>query len=224
MSLKRHLEKLWRYSGAGRVPVNMPTACVGLSGAEILEATLGVLGTLTLMVSALTSHWYDGMGLWEGDPISKQTGDTNQTAAETTKQVRAAQLVFTGLSIVMAAASFCLCLVTLFGWTPPRRTQETRRTARRPGPLLLAVLLPTGLFFLLGWASFTWQRWEDIQNNRTSLGYSYWMGASAWTILLVILPASYLIDECSSVEHQKPIEVPYTSSSVLDPECLGMLQ
>ncbi|KAM4617767.1 uncharacterized protein O3C94_021679 [Discoglossus pictus] len=184
----------------------MPSSFVRLSGAQVVEGILGMTGTVALMVSALTSHWYNSKGLWESDPMSDQNGATNLTTANPTSRVREAQLFFTGLSFVMAAASFCICLVILFCWKPPLHNQDTRRTPK-PGSLLLAVLLPTGLFLLVGWILFTWQRWEDIRSHWTFLGYSYWLGALAWTILLVIYPASYLRNECSLAEGQKPIEV-----------------
>ncbi|KAM8938765.1 uncharacterized protein RCH25_052385 [Pelodytes ibericus] len=184
----------------------MPTGCVTLSCVQILEGIAGFLGTLTLMASALTRHWYNNRGVWETDPFSEETSADNLTSAIPTSRVRKAQLFFTGLSFIMAAASFCLCVIFLFCWKPPRHDQETREPPR-PGSLLLAVLLPTGLFFLLGWSIFTWQHWDDLQTFKSSLGYSYWLGASAWCLLLVFLPATYLVDVCTSMKDPQPLYI-----------------
>eukprot|EP00079_Xenopus_tropicalis_P034834 XP_017948605.1 PREDICTED: uncharacterized protein LOC101731218 [Xenopus tropicalis] len=207
--------------------VAMARAPERLSGAQKLQAIVGLLGTLHLMASAVTSNWYNRKGLWQSDPPSEATDATRATIPMTNRQVRGAQLFFIGLSTVMAAAGFCLCLVLLVSWKPPRRSLDTRRTPS-PGTLLLAVLLPTGqptdpymddtpptdgpsqkncLFFFLGWAAFTWQRWEDIQSQRISLGYSYWLGAPALTMLLFILPIIYIIDECTATEEPKSVPV-----------------
>ncbi|XP_031756289.1 uncharacterized protein LOC101731218 [Xenopus tropicalis] len=186
--------------------VAMARAPERLSGAQKLQAIVGLLGTLHLMASAVTSNWYNRKGLWQSDPPSEGTDATRATIPMTNRQVRGAQLFFIGLSTVMAAAGFCLCLVLLVSWKPPRRSLDTRRTPS-PGTLLLAVLLPTGLFFFLGWAAFTWQRWEDIQSQRISLGYSYWLGAPALTMLLFILPIIYIIDECMATEEPKSVHV-----------------
>ncbi|KAM4723181.1 uncharacterized protein WCC33_009416 [Rhinophrynus dorsalis] len=185
----------------------MSSSHIKLSGVQRLEVTQGLLGTLALMISVFTPHWYNSKGLWE----SVQPGSINQTTAMVTGQVstrtiREAQLFFIGLSSVMAAASFCLCLVFMSCWRSPRHTKNAPQTPWS-GSLLLAVLLPTGMFFFLGWIVFTWERWEDIQRRRISLGYSYWLGASAWTILLVSLPVTYVLDECTSRKDQKPVLV-----------------
>ncbi|OCT82024.1 hypothetical protein XELAEV_18024532mg [Xenopus laevis] len=171
-----------------------------LSGAQKLQAIVGLLGTLHLMASAVTSNWYNRKGLWQSDPPPNPTDVSRLTIPMTNRQVRGAQLFFIGLSTVMAAAGFCLCLVLLVSWKPPRRSQDARPTPS-PGTLLLAVLLPTG------WAAFTWQRWEEIQSQRISLGYSYWLGAPALTMLLFILPIIYIIDKCTVRDGSKLVRV-----------------
>ncbi|XP_041445683.1 uncharacterized protein LOC121402899 isoform X2 [Xenopus laevis] len=120
----------------------MPRAPERLSGAQKLQAIVGLLGTLHLMAAAVTSNWYNRKGLWQNDSPSDPTDVTRLTIPMTNRQVRGAQLFFIGLSTVMAAAGFCLCLVLLVSWKPTRRSQDARPTPS-PGTLLLAVLLPT---------------------------------------------------------------------------------
>lgn len=44
----------------------------------------------------------------------------------------------------------------------------------------------TGFFFLLSWSFFTYQHQEEIRQDFSSLGSSYWLGALGWVLLLVV--------------------------------------
>lgn len=44
----------------------------------------------------------------------------------------------------------------------------------------------TGFFFLLSWSLFTYQHLEEISQDFSSLGSSYWLGAGGWVLLLVV--------------------------------------
>lgn len=46
--------------------------------------------------------------------------------------------------------------------------------------------LSTGFFFLLSWSLFTYQHREEISQDLSSLGSSYWLGAIGWFLLLVM--------------------------------------
>lgn len=46
--------------------------------------------------------------------------------------------------------------------------------------------LSTGFFFLLSWSLFTYQHKEEIHQDFSSLGSSYWLGALGWVLLLVV--------------------------------------
>lgn len=47
-------------------------------------------------------------------------------------------------------------------------------------------LLSPGFFFLLSWSLFTYQHREEISQDVSSLGSSYWLGALGWALLLVV--------------------------------------
>lgn len=46
--------------------------------------------------------------------------------------------------------------------------------------------LSPGFFFLLSWSLFTYQHREEISQDFSSLGSSYWLGAVGWVLLLVV--------------------------------------
>lgn len=46
--------------------------------------------------------------------------------------------------------------------------------------------LSTGFFFLLSWSLFTYHHREEISQDLSSLGSSYWFGAIGWFLLLVV--------------------------------------
>lgn len=52
--------------------------------------------------------------------------------------------------------------------------------------LSLFPLLSTGFFFLLSWSIFTYQHREEIHQDFSSLGSSYWLGALGWVLLLIV--------------------------------------
>lgn len=174
------------------------------SAGYLLQGVLGLLGTTALMVSVLTSRWYNNRGLW--DEVTDKAKATNQTALLQNSRVHGAQMFFAGLSFVMAAAGSCICLVYLFCLRPPRHPHPTFQMPK-PGSLLLAVLPPTGFFFSVAWTIFTWQHREVITANWTRLGFSYWLGGVAWTALLLLLPILYLMEECALTASHKPFLV-----------------
>ncbi|CAI9551324.1 unnamed protein product [Staurois parvus] len=176
----------------------------GRSGGHWLQGVLGLLGTVALMVSVLTSQWYNGKGLW--DEVADKAKATNQTSLLQHNRVHGAQRFFAGLSFIMAAAGSCICLVYLFCLRPPRHPHHTLRMPN-PGSLLLAVLPSTGFFFSVAWTIFTWQHREVITANWTRLGFSYWLGGLAWTSLLLLLPILYLVEECAIRASHKPLLV-----------------
>lgn len=46
--------------------------------------------------------------------------------------------------------------------------------------------LSAGFFFLLSWSLFSYQHWEEIRQDFSSLGSSYWVGALGWVLLMVV--------------------------------------
>lgn len=55
--------------------------------------------------------------------------------------------------------------------------------------------LSTGFFFLLSWSFFTYQHREEIRQDFSSLGSSYWLGALGWTLLLVVEPIVFIVEQ-----------------------------
>lgn len=60
---------------------------------------------------------------------------------------------------------------------------------------LLSWLLPLGFFFLLSWSLFTYQHREEISQDFSSLGSSYWLGAFGWVLLLVVETIVFIAEQ-----------------------------
>ncbi|KAG7257735.1 hypothetical protein CRUP_038302, partial [Coryphaenoides rupestris] len=103
----------------------------------------------------------------------------------------------------MAVSSAALCFVFALCWTS--RTVHSYSNTRSllmvgqtlyPTLLLLLTLGPTGFFFLLSWSLFTREHRDQIRQDVSALGSSYWLGALGWAILLVVQPAVFLVEQC----------------------------
>ena len=53
----------------------------------------------------------------------------------------------------------------------------------------------TGFFFLLSWSFFTYQHQEEIRQDYSSLGSSYWLGALGWVLLLVVESVIFIAEQ-----------------------------
>lgn len=53
----------------------------------------------------------------------------------------------------------------------------------------------TGFFFLLSWSLFTYHHREEIRQDLSSLGSSYWFGALGWVLLLVVETAVFIAEQ-----------------------------
>lgn len=53
----------------------------------------------------------------------------------------------------------------------------------------------TGFFFLLSWSLFTSHHREEISQDFSSLGSSYWLGAFGWVLLLVVEPIVFVVEQ-----------------------------
>ncbi len=56
-------------------------------------------------------------------------------------------------------------------------------------------LLSTGFFFLLSWSLFTYQHQEEIHQDFSGLGSSYWLGALGWVLLLVVETILFIAEQ-----------------------------
>lgn len=55
--------------------------------------------------------------------------------------------------------------------------------------------LSPGFFFLLSWSLFTYQHREEISQDFSSLGSSYWLGALGWVLLLVVEMIIFIVEQ-----------------------------
>ncbi|XP_056138514.1 uncharacterized protein si:ch211-256a21.4 [Lampris incognitus] len=163
---------------------------------------LGLVGCLCISYSVWTPFWLADRGLWTrwNNTQKYQAGDHTD---DVIFHALEAEQVFGALSFLMAVSSSALCLVFALCWTSEtvRSYSNTRSLlmsgqALYPTTLLLLVLAPTGFFFLLSWSLFTYQHQEQIRQDFTCLGSSYWFGASGWVLLLVVLPAVFVVEQC----------------------------
>lgn len=56
-------------------------------------------------------------------------------------------------------------------------------------------LLSPGFFFLLSWCLFTYQHREELCQDFSGLGSSYWLGALGWTLLLVVETIVFIAEQ-----------------------------
>ncbi|XP_062857672.1 uncharacterized protein si:ch211-256a21.4 [Trichomycterus rosablanca] len=180
--------------------MNEPELWDSTSRFRFIESCLGLIGCLSISFAVWTTDWLDGRGLWVS---GNDSNPDDSWAAGHSVQGPGAQSVFAVLSFLMAVSSGILCLVFAFCWT--NRTVHSYSNTRSllmagqalyPTTLLLITLAPTGFFFLLSWALFTSEHIADIRDNFSRLGFSYWLGAVGWALLLAVLPVVFLVEQC----------------------------
>ncbi|XP_061078592.1 uncharacterized protein si:ch211-256a21.4 isoform X1 [Conger conger] len=174
------------------------------------EASVGVLGCLSVGYAVWTPCWFGGRGLWTAentttgtDSIQAPSPSLSPAPTPSLSPALEAEQVFAVLSFLMALASGLLCLIFACCWTSQtvRSYSNTRALlmvgqALFPTTLMLITLAPTGFFFLVCWSLFTKQHWEEISADPGSLGSSYWLGALGWALLLGVLPGVFLVEQC----------------------------
>uniref|UniRef100_A0A3B4UYK6 Si:ch211-256a21.4 n=1 Tax=Seriola dumerili TaxID=41447 RepID=A0A3B4UYK6_SERDU len=143
-----------------------------ISRFRFAQSCVGLAGCLCVCYAVSTPFWLKERGLW----------------AEWNNNER----VFGVLSFLMAMSTGALCLVFALCWTSQtvRSYSNTRSLlmagqALYPTTLLLLTMAST-FFFLLSWSFFTYQHREEIRQDISSLGSSYWLGAVGWVLLLVV--------------------------------------
>ncbi|XP_022053875.2 uncharacterized protein si:ch211-256a21.4 [Acanthochromis polyacanthus] len=164
-----------------------------ISRFRFAQSCLGLAGCLCVCYAVCTPFWLNGRGLWT---------EWNNTTSDLMKPDRKDDIVFSAeeaervfgvLSILMAVSTGALCLVFALCWTSQtvRSYSNTRSLlmagqALYPTTLLLLTMASTGFFFLLSWSFFTYQHREEIRQDFSGLGSSYWLGAVGWFLLLVV--------------------------------------
>ncbi|XP_060892572.1 uncharacterized protein si:ch211-256a21.4 [Labrus mixtus] len=155
------------------------------------QSCVGLAGCLCVCYAVCTPFWLNERGLWaqwnntKSDHIIREDG-TVFNALE-------AERVFGVVAFLMAVSTGALCLVFALCWTSEtvRSYSNTRSLlmagqALFPTTLLLLTMASTGFFFLLSWSFFTYQHKEEIRQDFSGLGSSYWLGALGWVLLLIV--------------------------------------
>uniref|UniRef100_A0A3B5AP14 Uncharacterized LOC103353084 n=1 Tax=Stegastes partitus TaxID=144197 RepID=A0A3B5AP14_9TELE len=138
-----------------------------ISRFRFAQSCLGLAGCLCVTYAVWTPFWLNGKGLWT-------------------------ERVFGVLAFLTAVSTAALCLVFALCWTSQtvRSYSNTRSLlmagqALYPTTLLLLTMAST-FFFLLSWSFFTYQHREEIRQDFSQLGSSYWLGALGWILLLIV--------------------------------------
>lgn len=169
--------------------MKLPELGDNISRFRFAQSCVGLAGCLCVCYAVWTPFWLKEKGLWtewnntESDQMNHKY-DFNALNAER---------VFAVISFFMAVSTGALCLVFALCWTSEtvRSYSNTRSLlmagqALYPTTLLLLTMASTGFFFLLSWSFFTYQHREEIRQDFSILGSSYWLGALGWVLLLVV--------------------------------------
>ncbi|XP_054895445.1 uncharacterized protein si:ch211-256a21.4 [Poeciliopsis prolifica] len=102
----------------------------------------------------------------------------------------------------MALSTAALCLVFALCWTSKTvqsysntRTLLMAGQALFPTTLLFLTMACTGFFFLVSWSLFTYEHWKVNNQDFSSLGRSYWLGALGWILLLVVETVVFIAEQ-----------------------------
>ncbi|XP_071359247.1 uncharacterized protein [Trachinotus anak] len=164
------------------------------------QSCVGLAGCLCVCYAVWTPFWLKERGLWA--EWNNATSDETSRKHGTVFTAQEAERVFGVLSFLMAVSTGALCLVFSLCWTSQtvRSYSNTRSLlmagqALYPTTLLLLTMASTGFFFLLSWSVFTYQHREEIRQDFSSLGSSYWLGAVGWVLLLVVEMIVFIVEQ-----------------------------
>ncbi|XP_053741744.1 uncharacterized protein si:ch211-256a21.4 [Synchiropus splendidus] len=162
-----------------------------ISRFRFAQSCVGLTGCLCVTYAVWTPFWLKERGIWTEWNITKT--DHDHYSDGMVINALQAQRVFGVISFLTAVSTAALCLVFALCWTSEtvRSYSNTRALlmagqALYPTTLLLLTMLTTGFFFLLCWSLFTYQHREEIHEDFSSLGSSYWLGALGWILLLLL--------------------------------------
>lgn len=171
-----------------------------ISRFRFTHSCVGLAGCLCVSYAIWTPFWLKDRGLWTKWNDTK----TDLTNLKDGRVFNALEVerVFAALSFLMAVSTGALCLVFALCWTSEtvRSYSNTRSllmagTALYPTTLLLLTMISTGFFFLFSWSLFTFQHREEIREDFSSLGSSYWIGALGWSLLMVVGTFVFLAEQ-----------------------------
>ncbi|KAM4734029.1 uncharacterized protein FYW61_007299 [Anableps anableps] len=171
-----------------------------ISRFRFAQSCLGLTGCVCVCYSVCTPFWLKDKGLWTHWNNSDSDQDSHKD--DITFNALEAERVFGVISFLMALSTSALCLVFALCWTSQTvhsysntRSLLMAGQALFPTTLLFLTMASTGFFFLLSWSFFTYQHQEEIRQNFSSLGSSYWLGALGWILLLVVETVVFIAEQ-----------------------------
>ncbi|XP_014883941.1 uncharacterized protein LOC106945046 [Poecilia latipinna] len=163
------------------------------------QSCLGLAGCVCVCYSICTPHWLKDKRPWLiwNNNSSNQERDGNGIPL-----CEEAERVFGVISLLMALSTAALCLVFALCWTSKTvhsysntRSLLMAGQALFPTTLLFLTMASTGFFFLLSWSLFTYEHRKVIDQDFSSLGLSYWLGALGWILLLVVETVVFITEQ-----------------------------
>ncbi|KAM4553913.1 uncharacterized protein V3H82_018251 [Fundulus diaphanus] len=182
-----------------------------ISRFRFAQSCLGLAGCLCVCYSVCTPYWLNNKGLWT--TWNNSSSDRDSHKHDVTFNALEAERVFGVISFLLAVSTAALCLVFALCWTSQtvRSYSNTRSLlmvgqALYPTTLLLFTMASTGFFFLLTWSFFTSQHREEIRQDFSSLGSSYWLGALGWILLLVVEAVVFIAEQAAVPDNMPDLE------------------
>lgn len=173
-----------------------------ISRFRFAQSCVGLAGCLCVCYAIWTPFWLKGRGLWTAQEWNISRIDLTNSKDGSVFNALEAERVFAVLSFLMAVSTGALCLVFALCWTNDtvRSYSNTRSLlmagqALYPTTLLLLTMTSTGFFFLFSWSLFTFHHREEIGEDVSILGSSYWIGALGWFLLMVIVTIVFLAEQ-----------------------------
>ncbi|MEQ2310168.1 hypothetical protein AMECASPLE_006098 [Ameca splendens] len=181
-----------------------------ISRFRFAQSCLGITGCLCVCYSVCTPFWLKDSGLWTDWNSSNHDQDIHK---DITFNALEAERVLGVISFLMAVSTAVLCLVFALCWTSQTvhsysntRSLLMAGQALYPTTLLLLTMASTGFFFLLSWSFFTYQHREEIREDFSSLGSSYWLGALGWILLLVVEAVVFIAEQAVVPDNMPDLE------------------
>ncbi|XP_027860956.1 uncharacterized protein LOC114136833 [Xiphophorus couchianus] len=169
-----------------------------ISRFRFAQSCLGLTGCVCVCYSICTPHWLKDKRWW----LISNNNSSNQERHGDDIPLYEAKRVFGVISLLMALSTAALCLVFALCWTSKTvhsysntRSLLMAGQALFPTTLLFLTMASTGFFFLLSWSLFTYEHWKVNNEDFSSLGRSYWLGALGWILLLVVETVVFIAEQ-----------------------------
>ncbi|PWA24721.1 hypothetical protein CCH79_00010015, partial [Gambusia affinis] len=162
------------------------------------QSCLGLTGCVCVCYSICTPHWLKDKRWW----LIFNNNSSNQERLGDDIPLCEAERVFGVISLLMALSTAALCLVFALCWTSTTvhsysntRSLLMAGQALFPTTLLFLTMASTGFFFLLSWSLFTYEHQKVNNQDFSSFGRSYWLGALGWILLLVVETVVFIAEQ-----------------------------